>query len=104
MKQERSPINGLIQTKSEPSHDAPGSLGELEQLLVVLIDETTVIQVLAVVGGCERCSENATLPFDYLLDGFTGSDPTVTEYMMHKPGKCPNCNEPITEKTLVLAS
>jgi len=31
------------------------------------------------IASCEACSEDAELPFDYILDRLTGSDPTVTD-------------------------
>jgi hypothetical protein len=43
----------------------------------------------------------AEIPFDYILDELTGSDPTVTDYILEAPAKCPNCGRQIREKTLV---
>jgi len=53
------------------------------------------------IDGCEACSEAAQMPFDYVLDDLTGSDPSVTDYMLEAPAKCLQCGCSITEKTLV---
>jgi hypothetical protein len=37
-----------------------------------------------------------------ILDRVTGSDPSVTDYILEEPAKCPNCRRyGILEKTLV---
>jgi hypothetical protein len=41
------------------------------------------------------------MPFDWVLDQVTGSDPTVTDYVLAESGTCPRCRGPVTEKTLV---
>jgi hypothetical protein len=40
-------------------------------------------------------------PFDNILDRVTGSDPSVTDYMLESPAKCPNCRREILGKTLI---
>ena len=52
--------------------------------------------------SCEHCHpDDADIPFDWILDGVTGSDPGVTDYILEEPAKCPNCRREILEKTLV---
>jgi len=46
-------------------------------------------------------SEGAEVPFDNILDRITGSDPSVTDYILESPAKCLNCRRPVLEKTLV---
>jgi hypothetical protein len=41
------------------------------------------------------------IPFDNILDRVTGSDPSVTDYILEAPAKCPNCRREILEKTLI---
>ena len=41
------------------------------------------------------------IPFDAILDGVTGSDPSVTDYVLEEAAKCPNCRRDILEKSLV---
>jgi hypothetical protein len=54
------------------------------------------------IESCEGCNpEGAEIPFDNILDRITSSDPSVTDYVLEQPGKCPNCRREILEKTLV---
>jgi hypothetical protein len=54
------------------------------------------------IESCEHCNEEgAQIPFDNILDRVTGSDPSVTDYILEEPGKCPNCRGDILEKTLI---
>jgi hypothetical protein len=52
-------------------------------------------------SGCEACSEDAELPFENILDRLTGSDPSVTDYVLEVPARCLRCGVTSTEKTLV---
>ena len=51
--------------------------------------------------SCEACSNDAEIPFDYVLDWVTGLDPAVTDYVLSEPAKCPKCRADVTEKTLI---
>ena len=53
------------------------------------------------IAGCEAYSEDAEIPFDNILDQLTGSDPSVTDYVLEVPAICLQCGAEITEKTLV---
>jgi hypothetical protein len=54
------------------------------------------------IDSCEGCNpEGAEIPFDWLLDRVTGSDPAVADYILGSPAKCPNCRREVLEKTLV---
>jgi hypothetical protein len=75
-----------------------------EQQNVVLIDAAILQKAQRVISGCEACSETAELPFDNVLDRLTGSDPSVTDYVLGVPARCLQCGAPITEKTLVEGS
>ena len=48
-----------------------------------------------------KASEGAEIPFDNVLDRVTRSDPTVTDYILQSPAKCPKCKCDILEKTLI---
>ena len=52
-------------------------------------------------AGCEAFSEDAELPFENILDRPTGSDPSVTDYVLEVPARCLQCGAEINEKTLV---
>jgi len=68
---------------------------------LVLVDLPTIRKAQSHILGCETCTEHAQIPFDAVLDGITGNDPEVTEYILSEPAKCPRCGRVITEKTLV---
>jgi len=68
----------------------------------VLVDGDTIRQAERLIESCEHCNEEgAEIPFDNILDRVTGSDPTVTDYILEAPAKCPNCRREVLEKTLV---
>jgi hypothetical protein len=50
---------------------------------------------------CEPWSEDASLPFENILDVLTGSDPSVTDYVLEVPARCLQCGGEINEKTRV---
>jgi hypothetical protein len=74
---------------------------EIERLDIILVNETRLREAQQWVSGCEKCTEDAAITFDYLLDAVTGCNPTNTEYLMRRPISCPECSNPIKEKTLV---
>jgi hypothetical protein len=76
----------------------------IEDLHVALIRDQEVRESQRFISGCEACSLDATLPFDYLLDELLGYDPSSTEYLMYRTAVCPSCSQAITEKTLVTVS
>jgi hypothetical protein len=60
------------------------------------------VQILHSLASREHCNpEGAEIPFDNILDRVTGSDPSVTDYILEEPAKCPNCRCEILEKTPV---
>ena len=44
---------------------------------------------------------DAKIRFDVVLDRVTGSDPSVTDYVLEQPAEYPNCKREILGKTLV---
>jgi uncharacterized protein with PIN domain len=73
-----------------------------EEQIIVLIDGITLNKAERLIESCEHCnSEGAEIPFDNVLDRVTGSQPSVTDYILEVPAKCPNCRREILEKTLV---
>ena len=72
-----------------------------ERQNVVLIDAATLHKAQRMNAGCEACSEDAEIPFDNILDRLTGSDPSVTDYVLEMPARCLQYGAEITEKTLV---
>jgi hypothetical protein len=57
----------------------------------VLIDAATLRKVQRMIAGtqacCEACSEDAEIPIDNILDRLTGSDPSVTDYVLEVPAR-----------------
>ncbi len=73
-----------------------------EQQIVVLVDAATLRKAERLIESCENCNpEGADIRFDWLLDRVTGSDPSVTDYVLEQPARCPNCKRDILEKTLI---
>ena len=73
-----------------------------EQQNVTLIETVTLREAERLIESCEACNpESAQIPFDYILDQVTGSDPSVTDYILEEPAKCPNCRRDVLEKTLI---
>ena len=72
-----------------------------EQQKVVLIDAATLQMAQRMTAGCEACSEHAELPFENILDRLTGSNPTVTDYVLEVRPRCLQCGVMLDEKTLV---
>jgi hypothetical protein len=58
---------------------------EPEQQNVVLIDAATLRKAQRMIAGGEACSEDAEISFDNILDRLTGSDPSVTDYVLEVP-------------------
>jgi hypothetical protein len=69
---------------------------------VVLVNAATIHEAERLIESCECCNpEGGDIPFDAILDRVTGSDPSVTDYVLEQPAKCPNCKREILEKTLI---
>ena len=73
-----------------------------EQQNVVFVTHATLREAEQQIESCEQCNpEGADTPFDNILDRVTGSDPSVTDYILETPARCPQCRREILEKTLV---
>ena len=72
-----------------------------EQQNIVLIDPAILRKAEKLITSCDRCNPDAEIPFDWVLNRVTGSEPSATDYILECPGKCPNCQREILEKTLV---
>jgi len=73
-----------------------------EQQVVVLVQSATLRQAERLLESCEHCNEeDAQIPFDNILDRITGSEPSVTDYILEEPAKCTKCRREVLEKTLV---
>jgi hypothetical protein len=72
-----------------------------EDLVVILVDAETVRRASSLIESCEHCNPETEIPFDYILDCVTGSDPAVTDYILEEPARCPACRRQVFEKTLI---
>ena len=82
--------------------DLPSCVKECTVSHDLLIDVATLREAERLIQSCEGCNpDGAEIPFDNILDRVTGSDPSVTDYVLEQPAKCPNCRREILEKTLV---
>jgi len=73
-----------------------------EEQNIVLVAVATLRKAERFIESCQFCNPKvAEIPFDHILDRITGSDPSVTDYILEQPAKCPYCRREITEKTLV---
>jgi hypothetical protein len=60
-----------------------------EQQNVVLVDAATLCQAEKLIESCENCNDDgAEIPFDNILTRVTGSEPSVTDYVLESPAKC----------------
>jgi DNA-binding NarL/FixJ family response regulator len=74
---------------------------DLEDQKVLVIKEETLRKAERMILSCEMCNSEAEIPFSEILDGLTGSDPDVTDYILEKPGRCPRCFRAVTERTFI---
>jgi len=57
-----------------------------DEQVVVLVDSASLRQAGQLIESCEHCNqEDAQIPFDNILDRVTGSDPSVTDYILEEP-------------------
>jgi hypothetical protein len=70
-----------------------------EQQNVILVDAATLRKAEKLIDSYEHCNPEGTeIPFDNILDRVTGSDPSVTDYVLEQPAKCPNCKRDILDQ------
>jgi hypothetical protein len=63
-----------------------------EEQKVVLIEPETLRKAEKLIESCEHCNpEGAEIPFDNILDRVTGSDPSVTDYILEAPLFAADC-------------
>ena len=73
----------------------------LEETTILNVSAATTRKALMLILSCEACSEDAEIPFDYVLEWVTGLDPVVTGYVLGEPAKCPRCRGDVTGQSLV---
>jgi len=70
----------------------------------IFINAATLLEAERLIQSCEGCNPHeAEITFDNILDRVTGSDPSLMDYILESPAKCPNCRREILDKTLIEA-
>jgi hypothetical protein len=70
-----------------------------EEQRVVLMDAGTLRKAEQLIESCEGCNpDGAEIPFDNILDRVTGSDPSVTDYVLRRRRSARSCNREISGK------
>jgi hypothetical protein len=73
-----------------------------EQQNLLAVSTRTIHEAEQRIDSCEQCNPaDAEIPFDWILDRVTGSDSTITDYVIESPAQCPKCRGKIFEKTLI---
>ncbi len=68
---------------------------------LVAVGETSILNAQRRVVGCQSCSASVSHPFSSVLTEVMGAGCAITEYVLCAPARCPNCDQPILENTLV---
>jgi hypothetical protein len=76
-------------------------LGYLHGVELLTIGQKTLLKAHRRFVGCEQCDVQASTPFELILEDVVGITENYIEYLLPEPAKCPNCNNPVFETTLV---
>jgi hypothetical protein len=69
---------------------------------LITIGTDVIKRAERMLAGCQRCRpDEAQVPFSWVLDKVTGSDPKTVDYFITEPVYCPKCSRPLTEYSLV---
>ena len=72
----------------------------MKNSVVITVSLQRILRAEARVIGCDKCSDEATIHFERLLDDAAGTD-MQHSYLLPEAAMCPFCHSAITEKTLV---
>src|SRR5437867_4965200 len=68
---------------------------------LITIDGNTIRRAESLIESCEHCHpDDAEIPFDWILAEITGKHGRY-DFVLTELARCPNCKQPVTEKTLV---
>ena len=70
-------------------------------ITLIAVSKVTLLRAQERILGCEACSPEAEIPFDWVLDEVTGFSGSEVDYVLSKVARCPRCLRSVTEKTLV---
>jgi hypothetical protein len=67
---------------------------------LLTVPPEVAVRAASEISGCEACSDDAQLPFDWILAD-TMKSPRNVRVHPRAAVRCPLCHGPVTEKTLV---
>jgi hypothetical protein len=67
---------------------------------LVTVEPSAIRQAESKIAGCERCCSESEIPFNWILADALGKHGAF-DFILSEPGRCPNCNATLSEKTLV---
>src|SRR5262245_14184338 len=76
-------------------------LGYLHGVELLTIGTETLLKAHRRFFGCEQCDAQASTPFELILEDVVGLPENHIEYLLPEAAKCPNCDNPVFEATLV---
>jgi len=76
-------------------------LSDLHGVELLTIGQKTLLKAHRRFLGCEQCDSQASTPFEMILEDVVGLTENHIEYLLPEAAKCPNCNNPVFEDTLV---
>ena len=69
-------------------------------ITIFALSRATLLRAQSQILGCEACSSDAGIPFDWILDEVTGRSGADVDYVLSEPARCPRCCREVTEKTV----
>src|SRR5438270_10166669 len=75
------------------------TIGQGTQLIAV--GNMSILKALIHVAACQGCAPGASRSFSSVLVDVLGAEQQMTEYLMSEAARCPNCDRPMFENTLV---
>ena len=70
-------------------------------ITLIAVSKATLVKAQQLILGCEACSQEAEIPFDWLLDDVTGYDGSEVDYVLSEAARYPRGLGEVVEKTLV---
>jgi hypothetical protein len=67
---------------------------------LVTVDPAAIREAESRIAGCERCRQQADLPFDWIVADALDKH-GMYDFVLTEPARCPNCGAEVSEKTLV---
>jgi hypothetical protein len=68
---------------------------------LVAVSRYTLLRARQEIIGCESCTEQALVPFSWVLDRVTDTVGPGTDYIMSESVRCPRCTRSVYETTLI---